>query len=322
MGFARITGTGSFLPGSPVSNVDLIAKRGLESSHEWIVERTGIHSRHIADAGTLTSDLAVAAAARALSAAGKHPNDIDLIVVASTTSEVIFPSLAAIVQEKMGITNNCPAFDVQAVCSGFSYALTIAEKFVRAGGTKCALVIGAEVFSNLLDWTDRGTCVLFGDGAGAVVVEKADSPGIIESAIHADGRQRHILQAPARFSGGKIVGDPFLRMDGQAVFKVAVNAIASVAEEVLSNAGIEASELDCFIPHQANIRIIQSVAKRLGVPESKCVTTVSIHGNTSAASIPLALDHAMRAGDLTCGKVALLIGVGGGFTWGANLLRM
>ncbi len=239
MRFARIIGTGSFLPGDPVSNAELIRLKGLESSHDWIVERTGIHSRHIAEPGALTSDLAVEAALRALHAAGKQPDEIDLIIVASTTSEVIFPSIAAILQDKLGVTNNCPAFDVQAVCSGFSYALTVAEKFIRAGSSRCALVVGAEVFSNLLDWSDRGTCVLFGDGAGAVVLEASTSPGIIESVLHADGRQRHILHAPGRLASGGVIGDPFLRMDGQAVFKFAVNAIAGIAEEVMVKAGIE-----------------------------------------------------------------------------------
>lgn len=322
MTFARIAGTGSYLPGSPVSNDELIRTYGIASSDSWIVDRTGIERRHIAPPGTLTSDLAVAAALQAIQAAGKISGDIDLIIVATTTPEVVFPSVAAIVQDKLGIRNNCPAFDVQAVCSGFSHGLVIAEKFIKTGDSRCALVIGAEIFSGLLDWSDRRTCVLFGDGAGAIVLEASDTPGVIASALHADGSQRDILSVPGQMAGGKLVGDPFLRMDGQAVYKCAVNSIASVAEEVLLKAGMEADALDLFIPHQANNRIIQSVGKKLGLPEHKCVSTVADHGNTSAASIPLALDRVVRDGRLCAGMTALLVGVGGGFTWGASLVRM
>ena len=318
---ARISGTGSYLPGAPVSNTDLIAARGLDSSDEWIVERTGIRSRHFAAAGVTSSELALEACRRALAAAGRDAGEVDLLVVATSTPDYVFPSTAALLQAKLGIANGAPAFDVQAVCSGFVYALNIAEKFIRSGSHKCALVVGAEVFSRILDWNDRGTCVLFGDGAGAVVVEAAAEPGILAGALHADGRHAGILAVPGQVCGGSVTGDPFLRMDGQAVFKFAVKVLAEVAEEVLAASGIDAAGVDWLIPHQANVRIMQATAKKLHIPADKCVVTVAEHGNTSAASIPLALDAAVRDGRIRRGQHLLLEGVGGGFTWGATLLK-
>jgi 3-oxoacyl-[acyl-carrier-protein] synthase-3 len=317
----RISGTGSFLPGDPISNAALIAMHGLESSDEWIVERTGIRSRHLAAPGITSSDLALEASRRALEAAGRAPAEVDLIIVATSTPDYVFPSAAALLQSKLGITNGAAAFDVQAVCSGFVYAMTIAEKFIRSGSHKCALVVGAEVFSRILDWKDRGTCVLFGDGAGAVVLEAADQPGLLASAFHADGSHHGILSVPGQVCGGVVTGDPFLRMDGQAVFKFAVKVLADVAHEVLAAAGMTASQVDWLIPHQANVRILQATAKRLHIPAENCVVTVAHHGNTSAASIPLALDEAVRSGRIRRGQHLLLEGVGGGFTWGATLLR-
>lgn len=320
--FSRISGTGGHLPGNPISNEELIAGKGLDSSDEWIRVRTGIAYRHLANAGTATSDLALEAASRALVAAGRNSDDIDLIIVATTTPDMIFPSTAAILQKKLLVTNACPAFDVQAVCSGFVYALSIADKFIRSGEHRCALVVGAEVFSKILDWSDRTSCVLFGDGAGAVILEASDEPGILASVLHSDGSHSGILSAPGCLSGGTILGDPYLRMDGQAVFKLAVNSASNVADEVLSKAGLSQADLDLLIPHQANIRIIQAVAKRLALSDSQCVVTVSEQGNTSAASVPLALDAAIRDGRLREGMLAMMIGVGGGFTWGANLIKL
>ena len=316
----RISGTGSYLPGEPVSNAALIAAHGLDSSDEWIVERTGIRNRHLAAPGVTSSDLALEASRRALQAAGRQPGDVDLIIVATSTPDYVFPSAAALLQSKLGITNGAPAFDVQAVCSGFVYAVTIAEKFIRSGSHKCALVVGAEVFSRILDWKDRGTCVLFGDGAGAVVMEASAEPGLLASAFHADGSHHGILSVPGQVCGGVATGDPFLRMDGQAVFKVAVTVLAEVAREVLDAAGMTAADVDWLIPHQANIRIIHAVARKLGIDESRCIVTVARHGNTSAASIPLALDEGIRSGRIRRGQRVLMAGVGGGFTWGATLL--
>lgn len=318
--YARITGTGSYLPGDPVTNDDLVA-RGIETSDQWIVERTGIRCRHLAPAEQSASDLAREAALRAIDAAGIVPDDIDLIIVATSTPDCIFPSTAALLQSKLGIRNGSAAFDVQAVCSGFVYGLTVAEKFIRSGSHKRALVVGAEVFSRILDWTDRGTCVLFGDGAGAVVLEASDTPGVMASALHADGSHHPILCVPGNVASGQVVGDPFLRMDGQAVFKFAVKVLGDVAQEVLAQAGLDAGALDWLIPHQANVRIIQATAKRLGLPMDKVVTTVDRHGNTSAASIPLALDLAVRDGRIRAGQRLVVEGVGGGFTWGAVLLQ-
>jgi len=319
---SRIAGTGSFLPGEPIDNAALIALHGLDSSDEWIVERTGIRARHLAPPDMAASDLALIASQRAIEAAGLAPNDIDLIVLATSTPDFIFPSTATILQDKLGITNGAAAFDLQAVCGGFIYALTVADKFIRSGSHRRALVAGAETFSRILDWRDRGTCVLFGDGAGAVVLEAADEPGIRATALHADGRYRNILSVPGHLSGGRPCGDPFLRMDGQAVFKFAVKVLAEVGEEVIAAAGMTAADVDWLVPHQANIRIMQSTAKKLHLPPEKCVVTVDHHGNTSAASIPLALDEAVRSGKVGAGETALIEGVGGGFTWGAALITL
>ena len=318
---ARITGTGSYLPGEPISNGALIAAHGLDTSDAWIVERTGIRARHLAPAGIAASDLALEASRRALAAAGRQANDIDLVIVATSTPDYVFPSTAALLQAKLGIANGGAAFDLQAVCTGFVYALATAEKFIRSGAHRCALVVGAEVFSRILDWRDRGTCVLFGDGAGAVVLEAAQRPGILASALHADGSHHGLLAVRGNLHGGQPVGDPFLRMDGQAVFKFAVKVQAEVAAEVLAQAGSDAARLDWLVPHQANIRIIQATARKLHLPPEKCIVTVDSHGNTSAASIPLALDEAVRAGKVGAGDTVLIEGVGGGFTWGAALIR-
>ena len=321
MTFAKITGTGSYLPGKPVSNAELIAMHGLDSSDEWIIARTGIRSRHLAPTNTVTSDMALEAGRRALEAAGRQPNDLDMIIVATSTPDYIFPSTAALLQAKLGVCNGTPAFDLQAVCSGFAYALSVAEKFIRSGSNHCVLVVGAEVFSRILDWKDRGTCVLFGDGAGAIMLEASDTPGILATALHADGSHHKMLAVPGQICGGQPTGDPFLRMDGQAVFKFAVKVLAEVAEEVLAAGDMTAEQIDWLIPHQANIRILQSTAKKLGLPIEKCVVTVDHHGNTSAASIPLALDESVRAGSIKRGDILLLEGVGGGFTWGAALVK-
>ncbi|MDX5446415.1 MAG: ketoacyl-ACP synthase III [Zoogloeaceae bacterium] len=320
MTFARIAGTGSFVPGEPVTNQNLV-ERGIETSDEWIVERTGIRARHLADKGVVTSDLAVEAARRALDAAGAAPADVDLVIVATSTPDCIFPSTAALLQAKLGIGNGCAAFDVQAVCSGFVYAMTIAEKFIRSGSHRRALVVGAEVFSRIIDWNDRGTCVLFGDGAGAVVLEASDEPGVLATALHADGSHSPILCAPGALASGGVIGDPYLRMDGQAVFKLAVKVLGEVAQEVIDAADLQLEDIDWLIPHQANIRIMQATAKRLKLTMDNVVVTVDRHGNTSAASIPLALDAAVRDGRIRRGQRVLLEGVGGGFTWGAVLFR-
>ncbi|MBP9712977.1 MAG: ketoacyl-ACP synthase III [Sterolibacterium sp.] len=321
---ARITGTGSCLPGAPVTNDDL-RSRGIETSDEWVVERTGIRARHLVDDGVVSSDLALEACQRALAAAGRAPGEVDLIVYATSTPDFIFPSSAAILQNKLGIRNGGVAFDVQAVCSGFVYALTVAEKFIRSGSHRCALVVGAEVFSRILDWNDRGTCVLFGDGAGAVVLEAdesaANDAGILATALHADGHYSDILSVPGQISHGQVIGSPFLQMDGKAVFKFAVKVLAEVAHEVLDAAGLKTADIDWLIPHQANIRILQATAKKLELSEDKVIVSVDRHGNTSAASVPLALDQAVRAGQVKRGDTLLLEGVGGGFTWGAVLLR-
>ncbi len=316
---ARITGTGSYLPTLALSNNDLVA-RGVDTSDEWIVERTGIRSRHIAGDGQMASDLAVEASQKAIAAAGISAEKIDLIILATSTPDFIFPSTACLLQSKLGVSG-AAAFDVQAVCSGFTYALTVAEKFIYSGSHHCALVVGTEVFSRILDWNDRGTCVLFGDGAGAVILEASDAPGILASALHADGSHHGILEVPGNVCGGKVVGQPFVKMDGPAVFKFAVKVLAEVAREVLDRAGMAAAEIDWLIPHQANIRIIQATAKKLGLPMEKVITTVDRHGNTSAASIPLALDVAVRDGRIKRGDTLMLEGVGGGFTWGAVILK-
>ncbi|NHC07598.1 beta-ketoacyl-ACP synthase III [Azonexus fungiphilus] len=317
--YARVIGTGSYLPGNPVSNDDLAA-RGIDTNDEWIVTRTGIRCRHLAEAGTTSSELGLIAAQRALEMAGVAAADLDLIVVATSTPDFIFPSTACIIQGKLG-NKGAAAFDVQAVCAGFTYALGIAEKFIASGSHKKALVIGAEVFSRILDWNDRGTCVLFGDGAGAVVLEASETPGIMATAMHADGSQFGILNVPGQVCGGQVTGDPFLRMDGQAVFKFAVRVLADIAEEVCAKAGIATADLDWLIPHQANIRIIEATGKKLGVNREKVIVSVDRHGNTSAASVPLALDEAVRDGRIQRGQKVLVEGVGGGFTWGAALLE-
>ena len=320
--FSRITGTGSHLPKHRVSNSDLAARlaaSGVETSDDWIVERTGIKARYFIDEGLQTSDLAVAAARHALEAAGRRPDEIDLIIVATSTPDMIFPSTACIVQRKLGMQGGA-ALDVQAVCTGFVYALAMADSMIRTGLATKALVIGAEVFSRILDFKDRTTCVLFGDGAGAVVLEASDAPGLLASELHADGRHVDILCVAGQVAGGAVTGDPFLRMDGQAVFKLAVGVLDSVSRSVLDKAGRTADSVKWLIPHQANIRIMQSAARRLGLPFDRVVVTVDEHGNTSAASIPLAFDTAVRSGRIARGDSVLLQGVGGGFTWGAVLL--
>jgi 3-oxoacyl-[acyl-carrier-protein] synthase-3 len=318
--YARVAGTGSFLPGEPVTNDDLVA-RGIDTSDEWIAERTGIRARHLAEPDVTASQLAYEASVRAIEAAGCQPADIDLIIVATSTPDYIFPSTAALLQARLGIVNGGAAFDLQAVCTGFAYALATAEKFICSGSNKRALVVGAEVFSRILDWNDRGTCVLFGDGAGAVVLEASDKPGILATALHADGSHNPILCVPGQVNRGSVTGDPFLRMDGQAVFKFAVKVLSEVAREVTEQAGMPLDAVDWLIPHQANIRIMQATGKRLGLPMEKVIATVAQHGNTSAASIPLALDQAVRDGRIQRGQRLLLEGVGGGFTWGAALLE-
>jgi len=322
--FSRITGTGSHLPPRRVANADLaaeLAARGVETSDDWIVERTGIRARHFAADGVVCSDLALPAAEAALAAAGREASEVDLIVVATSTPDMIFPSTAAILQAKLGITNGCAVFDLQAVCSGFVYALTVADSLIRTGSAKCALVIGAEVFSRILDFNDRTTCVLFGDGAGAVVLEASDEPGILASELHADGRHVGILCVPGTVAGGQVIGDPTLKMDGQAVFKLAVGVLEDVARSVLAKAGKTEADIDFLIPHQANIRIMQGTARKLKLGADKLIVTVDEHGNTSAASIPLALDTAVRAGRIRRGHRLMLEGVGGGFTWGAALVE-
>ena len=323
--YSRIAGTGSYLPPRRVTNDDLVAQlagQGIETSDEWIVERTGIHARHFAERDVSSSDLALQASLRALEAAGRQAQDIDLIIVATSTPDMVFPSTAAILQHKLGITNGCPVFDVQAVCSGFVYALTVADSMIQSGAASRVLVVGSEVFSRILDFNDRTTCVLFGDGAGAVVLEASDHPGILASQLHADGSHVGILCVPGNVYGGEVMGDPLLKMDGQAVFKLAVGVLEKAARATLDKAGLTEADIDWLIPHQANIRIMQSTARKLKLPMDKVVVTVAEHGNTSAASIPLALDHAVRAGQVKPGQTVLLEGVGGGFTWGAVLLKM
>ena len=317
--FARLIGTGSYLPGNPVTNDDLAA-RGIDTNDEWIVTRTGIRSRYLAEQGATSSEMGLIAAQRALEMAGVSAAELDLIIVATSTPDFIFPSTACLIQGKLG-NKGAATFDVQAVCAGFTYALGIAEKFIRSGSHKKALVIGAEVFSRILDWNDRGTCGLFGDGAGAVVLEASEAPGILATAMHADGSQNGILNVPGQICGGLVTGDPFLRMDGQAVFKFAVRVLADVAQEVCQAAGLQTQDIDWLIPHQANIRIIEATGKKLGVDRNKVIVTVDRHGNTSAASVPLALDEAVRDGRIQRGQKVLLEGVGGGFTWGAALLE-
>jgi len=320
--YSRITGTGSFLPPQRVTNADLAARLaadGVETSDDWIVERTGIRARHFAEPDVSTSDLGVQAARNALEAAGRQASEIDLIIVATSTPDMVFPSSATILQNKLGIAG-CPAFDLQAVCSGFVYALTVADSMIKSGAASKALVIGAEVFSRILDFKDRTTCVLFGDGAGAVVLEASDTPGILSSDLHADGKHVEILCVPGTVFGGKVHGNPLLRMDGQAVFKLAVGVLEDAARAALAKAGKAEADIDWLVPHQANIRIMQGTARKLKMSMDKVIVTVDEHGNTSAASIPLALDTAVRSGKIKKGDTLMLEGVGGGFTWGAVLL--
>ncbi|MDQ7988138.1 MAG: beta-ketoacyl-ACP synthase III [Candidatus Dactylopiibacterium sp.] len=318
--FSRIAGTGGYVPGKPVSNDDLVA-RGIDTSDAWVRERTGIGFRHLASPDDTTHGMAAEAARRALEAAGLQATDIDLVIVATTTPEMVFPSTACLVQHALGMPVGSAAFDMQAVCSGFIYALSTADKFIRSGSHRRALVIGAEKLSRILDWSDRTTCVLFGDGAGAVVLEAAEAPGVLATALHADGSQTGILSVSAQMAGGEIVGNPFIRMDGQAVFKYAVRVLAEVGSEVLTQAQLPLEALDWLVPHQANIRIMLATARKLGLPPERVVVTVEQHGNTSAASVPLALDAGVRDGRIQRGQTVLLEGVGGGFTWGAALLR-
>jgi len=321
--WSRISGTGSALPGRAVSNAELaqqLAARGVETSDEWIVTRTGIRQRYLADASVSTTSLSVLAARAALEAAKVEPAALDLIVLATSTPDQIFPGTSCLVQDELG-AGGAAAFDLQAVCSGFVYGLAVADAMIRTGVYRCALVIGAEVFSRILDWNDRSTCVLFGDGAGAVVLQAADRAGILAARLHADGSQSRILCTAGRVTQGTVQGDPFLRMDGQAVFKLAVNVLDSSAREVLADAQIGIDAIDWLIPHQANVRILSATARKLGLPESRVILTVDQHGNTSAASVPLALDVAVRDGRVRRGQHVLLQGVGGGFTWGSVLVR-
>ena len=322
--YSRITGTGSYLPPRRLSNADLVAElagQGVESSDDWIVERTGIRARHFAADGVFSSDLALHACRAALEAAGLQASDIDLIIVATSTPDMVFPSTACILQHKLGAAGGA-AFDVQAVCSGFVYALTVADAMIRTGAANKALVVGSEIFSRILDFKDRTTCVLFGDGAGAVVLEASEVPGILASDLHADGSHVGILCVPGHVAGGQVLGDPLLKMDGQAVFKLAVGLLEGAARAVLSKAGKTEADIDWLVPHQANIRIIQSTARKLKLSMDKVIVTLDQHGNTSAASIPLALDAAVRSGRIQPGDTLMLEGVGGGFTWGAVLLDL
>jgi 3-oxoacyl-[acyl-carrier-protein] synthase-3 len=322
--YSKIVGTGSCLPGEPVSNETLVrrlAEQGIETSDSWIVERTGIRQRYLAPPDMGSSELATEAARAALVSADLQPSDIDLIIVATSTPDWVFPSTACLVQKALGAPGGA-AFDVQAVCTGFAYAMSVADSMIRTGAANRALVIGAEVFSRILDWTDRGTCVLFGDGAGAVVLAASDQPGLLASKLHADGRYENILRTPGHVSAGKVTGHPFLTMDGQAVFKLAVSVLDSVARETVAAAGLQIADIDWLIPHQANVRILQATARKLGLPAERVIVTVDRHANTSAASVPLALDAAVRDGRVKAGQTVLMEGVGGGFTWGAVLARM
>ena len=322
--YSRVLGTGSYLPPGRVTNQELadrLAKQGIETSDEWIVARTGIHARHFAESNVTTSDLALAAAQRAIEAADIDPQAIDLIVVATSTPDFVFPSTACLLQNKLQIKNGGAAFDIQAVCSGFAYAVATVDALIRGGQHRTALIVGAETFSRILDFNDRTTCVLFGDGAGAVILQASDEPGVLSSALHADGSYAGILCTPGHVNGGVIAGSAFLHMDGQAVFKLAVNVLEKVAVEALQKADMSPDQIDWLIPHQANIRIMSHTCRKLGLPQERMVVTVGEHGNTSAASIPLALDLAVRDGRIKRGQHVLIEGVGGGFTWGASVIR-
>jgi 3-oxoacyl-[acyl-carrier-protein] synthase-3 len=321
--FSRLGGTGSALPERCVDNATLsaeLAAQGIDTSDDWIVGRTGIRQRYIAAPDVGSSVLGAQAARAAIAAAGLQAQDIDLIIVATSTPDFIFPSTACLVQKELGIVG-CPAFDVQAVCSGFVYGLTVADAMIRSGAAHRALVIGAEVFSRILDWTDRGTCVLFGDGAGAVVLAASATPGILAARLHADGRHESILRTAGSISRGQVIGHPFLTMDGQAVFKLAVSVLDEVARETVAAAGLTVDDIDWLIPHQANVRILQATGRKLGLPAERVVVTVDQHANTSAASVPLALDTAVRDGRVKTGQRVMLQGVGGGFTWGSVLVQ-
>jgi 3-oxoacyl-[acyl-carrier-protein] synthase-3 len=317
--YSRIVGTGSYLPSRIMTNAEFAAR--LDTSDAWIRERTGIRSRHIAESSQASSDLALEASRHALQAAGIKADEIDLIVVATSTPDYVFPSAACLLQAKLGI-KGCAAFDVQAVCSGFVYGLATADTFIKSGQYKKALVVGAEVFSRILDWNDRGTCVLFGDGAGAVVLAAGSKPGIHASVLRADGSQAGMLSVPGNVCGGAVLGSPFLQMNGQAVFKFAVKVLEESARETVAAAGMNLKDIDWLIPHQANVRILDATARKLGLPPHKLVITVDHHGNTSAASVPLALDEFVRAGKIRSGDRVLLQGVGGGFTWGSSLVTL
>ncbi len=317
--WSRIVGTGSYLPSKVVTNDDLAAR--MDTSDEWIRTRTGIRQRHIAEPSQTASDLGAEASRAALAAAQASAQEVDLIIVATATPDYIFPSTACLMQAKLGV-KGCAAFDIQAVCSGFVYGLVIADKLIRSGQHRCALVVGSEVYSRILDWNDRGTAVLFGDGAGAVVLKADARPGVLGSVLHADGSYANILSVPGNVCGGKIVGSPFLQMDGQAVFKFAVKVLDEAARETLSQCGLTVADVDWLIPHQANLRILEATAKKLGLDRSKLVVTVDRHANTSAASVPLALDLAIRDGRIKPGQKVMLEAVGGGFTWGAALVEM
>ena len=317
--YSKIIGTGSYFPAKTLTNFDL--EKIVETSHDWIVSRSGITERHVAADDEMTSDLALQASRRAIEAAGISADEIDMVIVATTSPDMMFPSTACILQDKLGIKNCGAAFDMQAVCGGFVYALNTADLYIRGGQAKTVLVVGAEVLSRMLDWSDRTTCVLFGDGAGAVVLRASETPGIVASKLHADGRHRNMLKADGNIRHGEVQGDPFIKMDGQAVFKFAVKVLSEVVEEVLEENHLSGSDIDWLIPHQANIRIMEATAKKLGLSMDNVVVTVAHHGNTSAASIPLALDTAVRDGRIKAGQNILLEAVGGGFTWGAVLIR-
>ena len=317
--YSRIIGTGSYLPAKVLTNFDL--EKVVDTSHDWIVSRSGIVERHIAADGEMCSDLALQASLRAIAAAGIGAGEIDLVVVATTTPDQVFPSTACILQDKLGIKNQGAAFDIQAVCGGFVYAMNTADLYIRGGQARTALVVGAEVLSRILDWKDRTTCVLFGDGAGAIVLRASDTPGIVAGRLHADGSHRDMLKAEGNIRNGEVRGDPFIKMEGQAVFKFAVKVLSEVVEELLEENRLQGSDIDWLVPHQANIRIMEATAKKLGLSMDNVIVTVATHGNTSAASIPLALDTAVRDGRIKAGQNIILEAVGGGFTWGAVLIK-